>query len=40
MTTNLSISEIETQYGNLVRNRLWDMINLIGFEKVIRDKKK
>ncbi|MBW4362803.1 AAA family ATPase [Flavobacterium taihuense] len=40
ITTNLSASEIETHYGNRVRSRLREMINLIGFEKGIEDKRK
>lgn len=40
ITTNLSASEIENVYGNRVRSRLREMINLIGFEKGIEDKRK
>jgi DNA replication protein DnaC len=40
ITTNLSASEIETHYGNRVRSRLREMINLIAFEKGIEDKRK
>lgn len=40
ITTNLSASEIEKNYGNRVRSRLREMINLIGFEKEIIDKRK
>lgn len=40
ITTNLSASEIENIYGNRVRSRLREMINLIGFEKGINDKRK
>lgn len=40
ITTNLSASEIEKQYGNRVRSRLREMINLIGFERNIEDKRK
>ena len=40
ITTNLSASEIENIYGNRVRSRLREMINLIGFEKGIDDKRK
>jgi DNA replication protein DnaC len=39
ITTNLSASEIENVYGNRVRSRLREMINLIGFEKGIDDKR-
>jgi DNA replication protein DnaC len=39
ITTNLSASEIETHYGNRVRSRLREMINLIGFERNIMDKR-
>jgi DNA replication protein DnaC len=39
ITTNLSASEIETHYGNRVRSRLREMINLIAFEKGIDDKR-
>jgi DNA replication protein DnaC len=40
ITTNFSASEIETHYGNRVRSRLREMINLIAFEKRIEDKRK
>lgn len=40
ITTNLSASEIENAYGNRVRSRLREMINLIAFEKGIEDKRK
>ena len=39
VTTNLSASEIENVYGNRVRSRLREMINLIGFERNINDKR-
>ena len=39
ITTNLSASEIENVYGNRVRSRLREMINLIGFERDINDKR-
>ena len=39
ITTNLSASEIETAYGNRVRSRLRSMINLIAFDKSIKDKR-
>jgi DNA replication protein DnaC len=38
-TTNLSASEIETAYGNRVRSRLRNMINLIAFDKTTKDKR-
>lgn len=40
ITTNLSATEIETHYGNRVRSRLREMLNLIGFERNINDKRK
>ena len=40
ITKNLSASEIENVYGNRVRSRLREMINLIGFEKGNEDKRK
>jgi DNA replication protein DnaC len=40
ITTNLSASEIENVYGNRVRSRLREMLNLISFEKGIDDKRK
>ncbi|TRW99014.1 AAA family ATPase [Flavobacterium gawalongense] len=39
ITTNLSATEIENQYGNRVRSRLREMINLIAYEKTIKDKR-
>ena len=39
ITTNLSASEIENVYGNRVRSRLREMINLIAFDKNIMDKR-
>jgi DNA replication protein DnaC len=39
ITTNLSASEIETAYGNRVRSRLRNMINLISFDKTTKDKR-
>ncbi len=39
ITTNLSATEIEKNYGNRVRSRLREMINLIGFEREINDKR-
>lgn len=40
LTTNLSASEIEEMYGNRVRSRLREMMNLISFEKSTKDKRK
>jgi DNA replication protein DnaC len=40
ITTNLSASEIETHYGNRVRSRLREMINLIAYDKQVIDKRK
>jgi DNA replication protein DnaC len=39
ITTNLSASEIETAYGNRVRSRLRQMLNLIAFDKSTKDKR-
>lgn len=39
VTTNLSASEIEKHYGNRVRSRLREMINLIAYEKSTPDKR-
>ncbi|MCA6422064.1 MAG: ATPase [Flavobacterium sp.] len=39
ITTNLSATEIETHYGNRVRSRLREMVNLIAFEKTVLDKR-
>lgn len=39
ITTNLSATEIETAYGNRVRSRLREMVNLIAFEKDAKDKR-
>lgn len=39
ITTNLSASEVETAYGNRVRSRLRNMINLIAFDKNTKDKR-
>lgn len=40
LTTNLSASEIEEMYGNRVRSRLREMMNLVSFEKSTKDKRK
>ncbi len=39
ITTNLSATEIEKHYGNRVRSRLREMVNLIAFEKTAQDKR-
>lgn len=39
ITTNLSASEIEQTYGNRVRSRLRQMINLIAYDKTAKDKR-
>ena len=39
ITTNLSATEIEKHYGNRVRSRLREMVNLIAFEKTVADKR-
>jgi DNA replication protein DnaC len=39
ITTNLSATEIEKHYGNRVRSRLREMVNLIAFEKIAQDKR-
>jgi DNA replication protein DnaC len=39
ITTNLSASEIEKQYGNRLRSRLRLMVNLIAFDKSTPDKR-
>lgn len=40
ITTNLSASEIETNYGNRVRSRLRELCNLIAFDSHSTDKRK
>jgi energy-coupling factor transporter ATP-binding protein EcfA2 len=40
VTTNLSASEIEAAYGNRVRSRMREMMNLISFDKETKDKRK
>ena len=40
ITTNLSATEIETQYGNRVRSRMREMFNLISFNSNTIDKRK
>ena len=39
ITTNLSATEIEKHYGNRVRSRLREMVNLISFERNVTDKR-
>jgi hypothetical protein len=39
LTTNLSVSEIENAYGNRVRSRLREILNLIAFDKNTLDKR-
>ena len=39
ITTNLSATEIEKQYGNRVRSRLRQMVNLIAYDKSTSDKR-
>ncbi len=40
LTTNLSASEIESQYGNRLRSRMREMFNLFGYEENSGDKRK
>ncbi|RZF61733.1 AAA family ATPase [Sphingobacterium corticibacterium] len=40
ITTNLSATELEQTYGNRLRSRLREMVNLIGFDKEVTDKRK
>jgi energy-coupling factor transporter ATP-binding protein EcfA2 len=39
ITTNLSATEIEAHYGNRVRSRLREMVNLIAYDKTTPDKR-
>lgn len=39
ITTNLSASEIETQYGNRVRSRMRELFNLIAYNNNVKDKR-
>jgi DNA replication protein DnaC len=39
ITTNLSATEIENHYGNRVRSRLREMVNLIAYDKSTLDKR-
>ncbi|MGJ1321524.1 ATPase [Sphingobacterium faecium] len=40
ITTNLSATELEEAYGNRLRSRLREMVNLIGFDMGVQDKRK
>ncbi|QBQ41290.1 ATPase [Sphingobacterium psychroaquaticum] len=40
ITTNLSATELEQAYGNRLRSRLRQMVNLIGFDKEVTDKRR
>lgn len=40
LTTNLSATEIESQYGNRLRSRMREMFNLFGYEEGAKDKRK
>jgi len=40
ITTNLNAEEIEDRYGNRVRSRLREMVNVIGFDKNTKDKRR
>jgi hypothetical protein len=40
ITTNLNAEEIEERYGNRVRSRLREMVNVIGFDINTKDKRK
>jgi DNA replication protein DnaC len=39
ITTNLSASEIENQYGNRVRSRMRELFNLIAYDSSTKDKR-
>ncbi len=39
ITTNLSASEIEINYGNRVRSRMREMLNLVAYDKATKDKR-
>lgn len=39
LTTNLVASEIEANYGNRVRSRLREMVNIVAFDKSVHDKR-
>ncbi|KFC19330.1 AAA family ATPase [Chryseobacterium sp. FH1] len=40
ITTNLSATEIESQYGNRLRSRMREMFNLFGYEETSEDKRR
>ncbi len=40
ITTNLTSSEIESQYGNRLRSRMREMFNLFGYEESSEDKRR
>lgn len=40
ITTNLSASELEAAYGNRMPSRLREMVNLIGFDREVGDKRR
>ncbi len=40
ITTNLSATEIESQYGNRLRSRMREMFNLFGYDETSEDKRK
>jgi DNA replication protein DnaC len=40
ITTNLSATEIENQYGNRVRSRLRELCNLMAYDRHSTDKRK
>ncbi|MGX9987244.1 ATPase [Soonwooa purpurea] len=40
ITTNLSATEIESQYGNRLRSRMREMFNLFGYEESSGDKRR
>ncbi|WP_312324635.1 ATPase [Soonwooa sp.] len=40
VTTNLTASEIEHQYGNRLRSRMREMFNVFGFDNFVEDKRK
>lgn len=39
ITTNLSASEIEAQYGTRVRSRMRELFNLIAYDNTAKDKR-
>lgn len=39
ITTNLSATELEDSYGNRLRSRLREMVNLIAFDQKAKDKR-